>query len=478
MSDQNFSQLTIGRWLALLTAGRAKAGDLVQYYLKRIAELNPSLNAYLEVFADAPAAAAAVDARLARGEPPRPLEGVPLAIKDNILIKGRIASASSKILENYVAVYDATVIERLRAAGAIFLGRTNLDEFAMGSSTENSAAGPTKNPLDPTRVAGGSSGGSAAAVAADLALAALGSDTGGSVRQPAAFCGVVGLKPTYGAVSRFGLIALASSLDQIGPLARTAADAEIIFQVIAGQDEKDATSYDSEKVRPLDPKILRSNLKMKLGVPRNFFKTGLAPAAAKDFEQALKRLSAGGYELVEIDLPAAQYALAAYYVIMPAEASSNLARYDGFRYGRSVAGRDLIDDYRQTRGEGFGRETRRRIILGTYVLSAGYYEAYYQRAVAVKQTIAWELAQAFDQVAAIVTPTTPTAAFPLGERIHDPVQMYLADLFTVPANLAGLPAISTPSGKDERGLPFGLQFIAPRGGEDYLFKLSAHYAHL
>ncbi len=478
MAVEDFSQLTIARWLEGLICGAWRARELVEYYLQQIKKINPELNAYLEVFDDALAVAAAVDERLARGEPPRALEGVPIAVKDNILIKGRRVSAGSKILENYTATYDATVITKLRAAGAIFLGRTNMDEFAMGASTENSAFGPTKNPHDMRRVPGGSSGGSAAAVAAGLALAALGSDTGGSVRQPAAFCGLVGLKPTYGAVSRFGLIALASSLDQIGPLARTVEDAERIFDVIKGQDENDSTSRDP-KVRPLRPKILRSNLeKLKLGVPRRFLDQGLAAAAAKNFAAAADSLTAGGYELVEIDLPMATYALAAYYVIMPAEASSNLARYDGVRYGGYLPGQDLFDDYQTTRGSGFGREVRRRVILGTYVLSAGYYDAYYAKAVSVKQAMAREFAAVFNQVDAVLMPTTPTPAFKLGERLPDPVQMYLADLFTVPANLAGLPAISIPSGAAENGLPLGLQIIAPPGGEDRLFQIAKRYANL
>ena len=396
---------------------------------------------------------------------------MPIAVKDNILIKGRRVSAGSKILANYTAVYDATVITKLRAAGAIFIGRTNMDEFAMGASTENSAFGPTKNPYDSERVAGGSSGGSAAAAAADLALAALGSDTGGSVRQPAAFCGVVGLKPTYGAVSRFGLVALASSFDQIGPLARTVDDVERIFEVIKGRDENDSTSLPS--------KVSRSNLeKFKLGVPRRFLDQGLNSVAADNFSAAVSSLAAAGYEIMDIDLPTVPYALAAYYVIMPAEASSNLARYDGIRYGAYFPGQDLFDDYRTTRGNGFGLEVRRRVILGTYALSAGYYDAYYAKAFAVKQAIASEFAAAFNQVDAILTPTTPAPAFKLGERLADPVQMYLEDLFTVPANLAGLPAISIPSGRAANGLPFGLQIIAPPGGEDQLFQIAKRYANL
>ncbi|MBI2097562.1 MAG: Asp-tRNA(Asn)/Glu-tRNA(Gln) amidotransferase subunit GatA [Candidatus Vogelbacteria bacterium] len=481
MAVRDFSQLTIARWLEGLARGAWRASELVEYYLKQIEKINPGLNAYLEVFDDALTAAEAIDRRLASGEPLRALEGVPIAVKDNILIKGRRASAGSKMLENYTAAYDATVIAKLRAAGAVFLGRTNMDEFAMGASTENSAFGPTKNPHDPERVAGGSSGGSAAALAAGLALAALGSDTGGSVRQPAAFCGVLGLKPTYGAVSRFGLIALAPSFDQIGPLARTADDVERIFEVIKGRDENDSTSL-SEKVRPLISKVSRSNLekfkKFKLGVPRRFLDQGLNRAGAENFSVATASLAAAGYEIMDIDLPTAPYALAAYYVIMPAEASSNLARYDGIRYGSYFPGQDLFDDYRTTRGNGFGLEVRRRVILGTYALSAGYYDAYYAKAFAVKQAIASEFAAAFNQVDAILTPTTPAPAFKLGERLADPVQMYLEDLFTVPANLAGLPAISIPSGRAASGLPFGLQIMAPPGGEGRLFQIAKHYANL
>ncbi|MBI4136230.1 MAG: Asp-tRNA(Asn)/Glu-tRNA(Gln) amidotransferase subunit GatA [Candidatus Vogelbacteria bacterium] len=472
MAVRDFSQLTIARWLDGFARGVWRASELVEHYLKQIEKINPGLNAYLEVFDDVLAAAAAVDRRRGRGQPSRALEGVPIAIKDNILIKGRRVSAGSKILANYIAAYDATVITKLRAAGAIFIGRTNMDEFAMGASTENSAFGPTKNPHHPERVAGGSSGGSAAAVAADLALAGLGSDTGGSVRQPAAFCGVVGLKPTYGAVSRFGLIALASSFDQIGPLARTVEDAERIFNVIKGRDENDATSFSK-------PKISRSNLAgLRIGMPTSFLSGDLEPAVVENFQSAIKRLTAAGCKLVDIDLPTVSYALAAYYVIMPAEASSNLARYDGLRYGSYLPGQDLFNDYLATRGGGFGREVRRRVILGTYVLSAGYYDAYYAKALGVKQTIASEFAAAFQQVDAILTPTTPTPAFKLGERLDNPVQMYLADLFTVPANLAGLPAISVPTGTDETGLPFGLQIMAPAGREDRLFQIAKHYANL
>lgn len=440
-----------------------------QQYLARVEAENPKLNAYLEVFSDALGRAKRVDEHLASGEE-LPLAGQVIAVKDNILIEGKIASAGSKILSNYVAAYDATVIKKLRAAGAIFLGRTNLDEFAMGSSTENSAFGPSKNPHDLERVPGGSSGGSAAAVAADLCTAALGSDTGGSVRQPASFCGVVGVKPTYGAVSRYGLIALASSLDQIGLLAKTVGEAETIFKVIVGGDQMDATSfYPSAANRP------RAKDKMTIGVPWHFLREGVGDEVEENFKESLEKLKAHGYEIVEIELPNIKYSLACYYIIMPAEASANLARYDGMRYGLHVEGENLLGDYLATRGEGFGRETKRRIILGTYVLSSGYHDAYYNKATVVRELIKNDFAMVFKKVDAIALPTTPTAAFHLGEKATDPLAMYLADIFTVPANIAGTPAISVPSGKNSEGLPLGLQLVAPWWGEDIIFKIGKDF---
>lgn len=420
---------------------------------------NSQLNAFLEVFDDVEEQEKAQSGKMG------PLTGLKIAVKDNILIKGRISSSGSKILSNYVATYDATVIKKLREAGAVFVGRTNMDEFAMGASTENSAYGVTKNPHDLSRVAGGSSGGSAAVVAANLADASLGSDTGGSIRQPASFCGVVGLKPTYGRVSRFGLTALASSLDQIGPIAKTVDMTERIYRVISGYDENDATSVDA-KFFETD-----RNEKLRIGVPGHLLASGVSPDVLQNFEDTLKRLNDFGHEIIDIELPAVKYAIACYYIIMPAEASTNLARFDGLRYGLKKEGENLLDDYLQTRGTGFGPETRRRIILGTYVLSAGYYDAYYGQATRVRGFIKQDFARAFQGVDVIALPSAPTTAFKIGEKAGDPLQMYLADVFTSPANLAGLPAISVPSGKDGSNLPIGFQLIAPPWQEDRLFAI-------
>ena len=447
-----------------LMKGDFSARELVENYLAEIEKKNLALNAYLEVFGDVLEQAGAADEKIKKGEASL-LTGIPFAIKDNILIKTRRAGAASKILENYVAPYDATVIKKLKAEGAIFLGRANMDEFAMGSSTENSAYGVTKNPHDETRVAGGSSGGSAAAVAADLALAALGSDTGGSVRQPASFCGLVGLKPTYGAVSRFGLMAMGSSLDQIGPLAKNVEDAEIIFNAICGQDLMDSTSIKSTTYN-------RQSITSRfiIGVPRDFLGEGVAPEVLKNFEAGLKKLEQAGVEIRDIELPNIRYSLPVYYIIMPAEISSNLARFDGVKFGAKITGGNLLEDYLKTRGQLFGKEARRRIILGTYVLSAGYYDAYYNKAIAVRKMIADDLKKIFDSgIHAIATPTTPTPAFKIGEKINDPLQMYLADIFTVTANITGVPAISIPSGST------GFQLQASWGREDILFEIGKKF---
>lgn len=458
------------------------AVELAESYLANINDRNGELNAYLEVFDDVLEQAEQADARLRGGERSELLTGIPIAIKDNILIEGRIASAASRILEHYRAAYDATVIAKLKQAGAVFLGRTNMDEFAMGSSNEQSAFGPVKNPHDTTRVSGGSSGGSAVAVAAHMAMAALGSDTAGSIRQPASFCGVVGLKPTYGAVSRHGLIALGSSLDCIGPIARTTEDAEIIFNVIHGKDPLDATSLKANGVdeaptlrsgpRPADVEAK----KLTIGVPRQLLESeGVDVQVRADFDISIEKLKTLGHTVVDVELPNAQYAVPAYYIILPAEASANLARFDGVKYGLHVEGEDLFDDYLKTRGEGFGPEPRRRIILGTYVLSAGYYDAYYNKATAVRALIRNDFEEAFNSIDVIALPTTPGPAFKLGEKGSDPIKMYLEDIFTVPANHTGHPAITIPSGvatEDGKELPLGLQLTAPYLRENVLFSIS------
>ncbi len=454
-----------------LQAREISAVELARAYQKQIEEKNDSLNAYLEVFTDIEEQAKNADALIAAGEG-GPLTGIPLAIKDNILIKGRRVSAASKILEGYVATYDATVVKKLRDAGAVFLGRTNMDEFAMGGSTENSAFGPTKNPHDETRVPGGSSGGSAAAVAAGMALGALGTDTGGSVREPASFCGLVGLKPTYGAVSRSGLIAMGSSLDQAGPLTKTVADAELFFNTIRGQDTLDSTS--SNQGSTLTQGSTRSNLKKKIGVPRHLLKEGVDTDVLKNFEASLASLVAQGYEVVDIELPSAGLALAAYYVIMPAEVSSNMARFDGVRYGLSLPGATQWEDYAKTRGVGFGPEVRRRIMLGTYVLSSGYYDAYYGKATMARAKLSREFKDVLEMVDAIATPAAPSPAPKIGENASNPLAMYLLDIFTVTANLTGNPAISIPMGTVEREgktLPVGIQFTTAHGDEAGLFEI-------
>ena len=457
--------LTITDASRKLSHGEFSARELTESYLSRIERENAGLNAYLEVFDDCAEQASRIDERRAKGEALGSLAGIPLAVKDNILIEGRRASSASKILEGYRAPYDATVIRKLKEAGAVLLGRTNMDEFAMGGSTENSAFGPTKNPHDTSRVPGGSSGGSAAAVAGNLALAALGSDTGGSIRQPAAFCGVVGLKPSYGRVSRSGLMAMASSLDQIGPFAKTVADAELLFEAIAGRDPMDSTTLDPAQIQKKNKRAKR------IGVPRRFLEKGVNAKILARFEETLAALRGKGYEVCDIELPTITHSLAVYYIIMPAEVSTNLARFDGVRYGLHVDGDDLYGDYIKTRGAGFGREAKRRIILGTYVLSAGYYDAYYAQACKVRAVIRREFEESFRAVDAIAIPTTPSLAFAIGEKADDPLKMYLEDIFTVPANIAELPAISIPAGKTMPGLPVGFQLIAPYCGESALFSI-------
>ena len=434
---------------------------------------NPELHAYLEIFGADEAAITIAQKRIdaaKENDSASALCGIPLAIKDNILIDGHVASAASKMLEHYVATYDATVITKLKAAGALFLGRTNMDEFAMGSSTEHSAFGPTKNPRDTSRVPGGSSGGSAAAVAANMCIAALGSDTGGSIRQPASYCGLVGLKPTYGAVSRSGLIALGSSLDQIGPLTKSVEDAQLLFAAIAGRDALDATTIPDD----LYPAHGVPD-KMRIGVPRHLVETGgMDTEVAVAFEATLAKLVAAGHTLVDIELPTSPYALAMYYVIMPAEVSTNLARLDGIRYGLATRGATLLDDYVESRTAGFGPETLRRVLLGTFVLSSGYIDAYYRKARAARAGLRAEYERAFERCDVVAFPTTPAPAFRFGEKSEDPVSMYLEDIFTVTANLTGMPAISVPMGEVQQGsseLPVGIHFTSPHAAEARLYAI-------
>ncbi len=464
--------LTIRKAHESFNKGEYSAVDLAKAYLEQIKLKNKELNAFLEVYDDVLEQAKEADVKIKAGKA-NLLTGIPFALKDNILIKGKRASSSSKILEGYVASYDATVITRLKEAGVVFLGRTNMDEFAMGSSTETSAYGTSRNPHDTSRVPGGSSGGSAAAVAGNLALVALGSDTGGSIRQPASFCGLVGLKPTYGAVSRHGLMALASSLDQIGPITKTVDDAEIIFDCIKGKDPHDSTSLDLSAFPPS-----RSGRKV-IGVPKKFTESeGIDKAVIQNFMESLEILKKAGYEIRDISLPTIGYALAVYYILMPAEASTNLSRFDGVKYGFYKAGGNLWEDYTKTRGEGFGPEARRRILLGSYVLSSGYYDAYYNKAVEVRRVISADFARVFQDVDIIATPTTPSPAFKIGEKSSDPLSMYLADIFTVSANIASIPGISIPSGysvADDKKLPLGIQFMAPEGGEQTLFEASRNF---
>jgi aspartyl-tRNA(Asn)/glutamyl-tRNA(Gln) amidotransferase subunit A len=461
------TKLTLTEARKKLDAKEVSSVELTEAYLQNIKEKNPDIHAYLEVFTDVQEQAKKADAMIAKGES-HALLGIPVASKDNILIEGRHASSASKILENYKATYDATVIQKLKNEGAVILGRTNMDEFAMGSSTESSAYGVTKNPLDTSRVPGGSSGGSAAAVGGELALVALGSDTGGSIRQPAAFCGVVGLKPTYGSVSRHGLMAMGSSLDVIGPLAKTVDDAEMLFTTIRGCDTMDATTIPDTYER------LGEKKKYTIGIPRAFLASGVDSDILEEFEKGLQVLKKAGHDVVDIELPTLKYSLPVYYILMPAEVSANLARFDGVRYGLHVEGKDRIDDYRQSRGNGFGKEVRRRIFLGTYVLSSGYYDAFYGKAMQARNKIRADMRCAFQNVDAIATPTTPSPAFKFGEKTNDPLAMYLEDVFTVSANIIGVPALSVPSGtvtREESILPVGFQLMAPEMGEKILFAL-------
>jgi aspartyl-tRNA(Asn)/glutamyl-tRNA(Gln) amidotransferase subunit A len=469
----DLANLTIASTRAAISEKRTTARRLVEEFYQKIKAEDSEIHAWLTLCEErALARAQRVDDLAARGEALPPLAGVPVGIKDVMMTKSVRTTAGSKVLENFVPPYDSTAVARLEAAGAIVLGKLNCDEFAMGSSNENSAYGPVHNPHDKSRVPGGSSGGSAAAVASGMAVATLGSDTGGSIRQPASFCGVVGLMPTYGRVSRYGLIAFASSLDHIGPLTRTVRDAAILLRVIAGRDPMDSTSADVP-VPDYELEMAKPVKGLKLGVPKEYFGEGLDQEVRASVEEAIARLAAQGAEIVPISLPHTPYAVPTYYVLATAEASANLARYDGVRYGyRSPQARTLAEMYRRSRNEGFGPEVKRRIMLGTYALSAGYYDAYYLKAQKVRTLLARDFEAAFRQVDAILTPTAPTAAFKIGEKIDDPLAMYLADIYTVTGDLAGVPGISVPCGATRSGLPIGLQIMGRHFGEGTVLRVA------
>src|ERR1035437_10384568 len=464
--------LTISRVRAGLLSRRFSAAELAAEALRFAQAENPKTNAYLHFSPErALAAAKRVDEQIARGEDPGPLAGVPVAVKDVILTQGVRTTCGSKLLANYVPPYDATAVERLEQAGGVIIGKTNCDEFAMGSSTENSAFGPVRNPVAPDRVPGGSSGGSAAVVAQGTAVVALRSDTGGSIRQPAQFCGVVGVTPTYGRVSRYGLTAFASSLDHIGPFGRSVKDSATVLGVIGGRDPRDSTSAEAP-VPDYSAHLTRDVKGLKLGLPVEYLKQ-LTSETGYLISKGVAQLQALGCEVREIGMPATEYAIACYYIIATAEASSNLARYDGVRYtSRSLASDTLSDMYRNTRGEGFGAECKRRIMLGTYVLSAGYYEAYYLKAQKVRTLIARDFANAFQEVDAIVAPVSPFPAFKLGEKVDDPLAMYLSDIFTITGSLAGIPCMSVPCGNTAEGLPVGMQILTKPFDETTMFRLA------
>jgi len=474
--------LTIQKTAEGLERGEFTALELAQEHFAHIKKHNPEINAFLSLDEEgAMRAAEQSDLARAKGEPISPLSGIPFAVKDAILCQGLPATSASKMLEHYIASYDATVIKKLKNAGAVILGKSNMDEFAMGSSNENSAFGPVKNPRDPERVPGGSSGGSAAAVAADMCVFALGSDTGGSIRQPASLCGIVGLKPTYGSVSRHGLMAMSSSLDQIGPLAKTVQDAAIVFNAIRGSDPLDATSTDADYSDLLSPDLEKIR-KLTIGLPEEYFIEGIAAPVRKAVEQAIAAFESLGIATKRISLPHTKYALSTYYIIMPAEVSSNLGRYDGLRYSppsrERSADETLLDLYLKNRGAGFGPETKRRIILGTFVLSSGYYDAYYNKAQKVRRLISDDFDRAFREVDVILTPTSPTQAFRLGEKTSDPLAMYLSDIFTLTANLAGIPGLSIPAKTPPAELPVGVQLLGKRFREADLLHLGMFYERI
>jgi aspartyl-tRNA(Asn)/glutamyl-tRNA(Gln) amidotransferase subunit A len=473
----DITELSITELVEKIKCCEITVKEVIEKYLKTINKLDNKICAFMEVFeTQSIRQAEEIDNRIKKGLPVGELVGVPIAVKDNICIKGHHLNCSSKILDGYISPYNATVINKLRQNDAILIGRTNMDEFAMGSSTENSAFKITKNPHDLTCVPGGSSGGSAAAVASNMVPTALGSDTGGSIRQPAAFCGVVGMKPTYGRVSRYGLVAFASSLDQIGPITKNVEDCALILKIISGYDELDSTSVNLSV--PDYVNLIKTDIKgIKIGLPKEYFTTGLDTEVSASINNAIKLLENEGAVISDITLPHTKYAVAVYYIIAPAEASSNLARYDGIRYGYRISTNEidnmsLIEIYNQTRGTGFGSEVKRRIMLGTYTLSAGYYDAYYLKAQKVRTLIKQDFQNAFSKVDAILTPTTPTPAFKISEKIDDPLQMYLSDIYTIPCNLAGLPGISIPCGFTRTKLPIGVQILGKPFDEVTVLKLA------
>jgi len=469
-----YLNLTIGELKGLYERKAVSCHEVVYSLLNKIYSEDKNLHSYIYIEDDTSLKdAKKVDEKIAKGEKLRKLEGIPIAVKDNMCTKGMFTTCASRILENFCSPYDATVISKLKESGAILMGKTNMDEFAFGSSTENSAFGTTKNPYDFERVPGGSSGGSAACVSANLCFGALGSDTGGSIRQPASFCGVVGLKPTYGRVSRYGLVAFASSLDQIGPITKNVKDTCLLMNVISGKDPKDSTSADIEI--PDYEQFLRTDLKdVKIGIPKEYFVSGTDKEVEKKIREFIKISEELGAKIEEISLPHTSYGIAVYYIIATAEASSNLARFDGVKYGyRTKNYRNLLEMYINTRGEGFGEEVKRRIILGTYVLSSGYYEDYYLKAQKVRTLIKKDFLDAFEKVDVILTPTTPELPFKIGKKKDDPLKMYLSDLFTVNVNLSGLPSISLPVGFSSSNLPVGLQIIAPHFREEKIIEVAS-----
>jgi len=469
------NQLTIHELQEKIKNGDVSATQITESVFSRIDAVEERVHSYIRLIKDeAFAAAAKADENIKKGDI-KPLTGIPVALKDIVCTKGITTTCGSHILHNFIPPYNATVVEKLKDAGAVFVGKTNMDEFAMGSSTETSYFGPTRNPWDMERIPGGSSGGSATAVAADECIASIGSDTGGSIRQPAALCGVVGMKPTYGRVSRFGLIAFASSLDQIGPFTKDVEDCAIMMNVLAGYDSKESTSVDIE-VPDYRQFVGRDIKGWKIGIPKEYFVDGIDPEVNAAIKKAITVIEQSGGQCVDISLPHTQYSVATYYIIAPAEASSNLARYDGVRYGfRSADVRELLEMYRTTRMQGFGAEVKRRIMIGTYALSAGYYDAYYKKASQVRALIKRDFEEAFKKCDVILTPTTPTPAFKIGEKTDDPLQMYLSDIFTISTNLAGIPGISVPCGFTSGGLPIGVQFLAGHFEEGKLIQVASAY---